>query len=77
MNDQSIQLVFKVSFTAQRISSLVATGWLLTDTFLDQESPRLLILFNIDSPTMMRFLRLCFLLSSPKGKLLLIISTLS
>ena len=77
MNYQSIRLAFKNSSTALRISSMVAPGWLLMDIFLDFESPRLLVLFNIESPTMTTFLPSSFLLSWARGKLLLIISALS
>ena len=49
-----------MSFTSSRISSLVAPGKLLTDTLLDFESLRMLMLFNIESPIMMTFLLFIF-----------------
>ena len=54
--------IFKVSSTSSRISSLVGPGKLPTDTFLDFESPQLLMLFNTESPIMMTFLLFFFFL---------------
>ena len=63
MNDQSIRIGFKVSSTALRICLLVGTEWLLMDTFLDFEGPRLFILFSTESPTTTTPLHLPFLSS--------------